>query len=94
MRPSEYEPPSFIRLMLLHASSEEWRDKPGFNAYFLRAIFPSLALEDAEDWLIEWRPLCQLPTAHQQKRGIFLSLFWLTEAQLTEEKPVVPGPSE
>lgn len=50
MRPSKYEPPSFTRLMLLHASSEEWRDKPGFNAYFLRAIFPSLALESAEDW--------------------------------------------
>jgi len=36
--------------MLLHASSEEWRDKPGFNAYFLRAVFPSLALEASEDW--------------------------------------------
>jgi len=34
MQPSKYEPPPFTHLMLLHASSEEWRDKPASTLIF------------------------------------------------------------
>lgn len=27
-----------------------WRDKSGFNALFLRAVFPALTVEVDEDW--------------------------------------------
>ncbi|KAF9018513.1 hypothetical protein BDZ89DRAFT_1073852 [Hymenopellis radicata] len=30
--------------------ADGWRDKPGLNAYFLHAAFPSLAVEDERDW--------------------------------------------
>ncbi|THU97610.1 hypothetical protein K435DRAFT_965404 [Dendrothele bispora CBS 962.96] len=29
----------------------EWRDKPGFNAFFLRAAFPHMAVEGREGWV-------------------------------------------
>lgn len=45
-----YKPPPLSRVMFIHASSEDWRDKPGFNSYFLRAAFPSLTVEVSNDW--------------------------------------------
>ncbi|KAF9484502.1 hypothetical protein BDN70DRAFT_928375 [Pholiota conissans] len=46
----EYNPPSFSRFIFMHASSEGWRDSPGFNSYFVRAAFPSLSIEESDDW--------------------------------------------
>ena len=43
-------PPPIHRAIFPHSSSEGWRDKPGFNGYFLRAAFPSLTVEVDADW--------------------------------------------
>lgn len=43
-------PPPIHRAIFPHSSSEGWRDKPGFNGYFLRAAFPSLTVEVDVDW--------------------------------------------
>lgn len=51
LRPVTYTPPALSRLIFIHASTEGWRDKPGFNAYFLRAVFPSADVEVAVDWI-------------------------------------------
>ena len=45
-----FQPPPFSRIIFLHASAHEWRDKPGFNSFFLRAAFPSIDVETSEDW--------------------------------------------
>ncbi|TFY81617.1 hypothetical protein EWM64_g2389 [Hericium alpestre] len=37
--------PTWTRAIFAHSTAEEWRDSPGFNAYFLRAAFPSLTVE-------------------------------------------------
>ncbi|KAF8904389.1 hypothetical protein CPB84DRAFT_1772907 [Gymnopilus junonius] len=50
MAPRGYVPPSLTRIIFMHASSDGWRDKPGFNSYFLRAAFPSLTVEVSSDW--------------------------------------------
>jgi len=34
----------------MHATDEEWRDKPGFNAFFLRGAFPGMSVEGKEAW--------------------------------------------
>jgi hypothetical protein len=41
---------SFHRLLFSHSTPQGWRDGPGFNAYFLRAAFPSLTVEVEADW--------------------------------------------
>ncbi len=43
-------PPPLHRLILARTDGAGWRDKPGLNTYFLRAAFPSLAVEDERDW--------------------------------------------
>ncbi|KAF9241650.1 hypothetical protein BU15DRAFT_44807 [Melanogaster broomeanus] len=43
-------PPPIHRAIFAHSSSEGWRDGPGFNSYFLRAVFPSLTVEVEDDW--------------------------------------------
>ncbi|KAJ4490572.1 hypothetical protein J3R30DRAFT_103991 [Lentinula aciculospora] len=47
--PSTSSPP-INRAIFMHTSSSGWRDTPGFNAYFLRAAFPSMSIEHEEDW--------------------------------------------
>lgn len=48
--PVNYQPPPLSRLIFLNAKHPEWRDRPGVNPYFLRAAFPSLDIEDTNDW--------------------------------------------
>ncbi|KIM91997.1 hypothetical protein PILCRDRAFT_94163 [Piloderma croceum F 1598] len=49
--PSEpIKPPPVDRIIFAHARPHEWRDHPGFNAYFLRAAFPSVNVETEYDW--------------------------------------------
>ncbi|KAF8063985.1 hypothetical protein FPV67DRAFT_1563106 [Lyophyllum atratum] len=43
-------PPRIHRVIFAHSNANGWRDDPGFNAYFLRAAFPSLTVEVQEDW--------------------------------------------
>ncbi|EMD37594.1 hypothetical protein CERSUDRAFT_114243 [Gelatoporia subvermispora B] len=43
--------PPVHRAIFAHADATGWRDRPGFNAYFLRSAFPSLTVEVEEDWL-------------------------------------------
>ncbi|KAG6830207.1 hypothetical protein H0H87_008886 [Tephrocybe sp. NHM501043] len=45
---SHPSPPPIHRVIFPHAVG--WRDGPGFNAYFLRAAFPSLDVEVRDDW--------------------------------------------
>ncbi|KAI0930542.1 hypothetical protein AcV5_007227 [Taiwanofungus camphoratus] len=42
--------PPVHRMIFTHAAASGWRDKPGFNSYFLRAAFPSLTVEVEDDW--------------------------------------------
>lgn len=42
--------PNVDRAIFAHADAKGWRDKPGFNSYFLRAAFPSLTVEIQSDW--------------------------------------------
>ncbi|KAF4590484.1 hypothetical protein EYR38_009785 [Pleurotus pulmonarius] len=43
-------PPKVDRMIFAHSDADGWRDSPGFDAYFLRAAFPSTTIEHAEDW--------------------------------------------
>ncbi|KIK98644.1 hypothetical protein PAXRUDRAFT_823616 [Paxillus rubicundulus Ve08.2h10] len=43
-------PPPIHRAIFPHSTSAGWRDGPGFNSYFLRAVFPSLTVEVEDDW--------------------------------------------
>ncbi|KAL0952933.1 hypothetical protein HGRIS_007146 [Hohenbuehelia grisea] len=43
-------PPAIDRMIFAHSDADGWRDDPGFNAYFLRAALPSVAVEHEEDW--------------------------------------------
>ncbi|KAK0219115.1 hypothetical protein IW262DRAFT_1080213 [Armillaria fumosa] len=43
-------PPALDRVIFTHSDANGWRDRPGFNAYFMRAAFPSVAIEDKQDW--------------------------------------------
>jgi len=42
--------PHIDRLIFPHTDVQGWRDRPGFNSYFLRAAFPSVTVEVDEDW--------------------------------------------
>ncbi|KAJ7707682.1 hypothetical protein B0H17DRAFT_1174648 [Mycena rosella] len=44
-------PPPINRAIFIHSDAHGWRDNPGFNAYFLRAVFPSMTVEVDIDWL-------------------------------------------
>lgn len=48
--PEDLQPPHLSRVVFLNARHFEWKDTPGFNAFFIHAAFPSLDIEDAEDW--------------------------------------------
>lgn len=43
-------PTPIDRMIFVHALPDQWRDGPGFNAYFLRAAFPSVNVETEYDW--------------------------------------------
>ena len=42
--------PPIHRLIFAYSNADGWRDSPGFNRYFLRAVMPSLTVEHEEDW--------------------------------------------
>lgn len=42
--------PDPSRVIFSHCNAAEWRDKIGYNQYFLHAAFPSVGLETEEDW--------------------------------------------
>ncbi|KAF5329815.1 hypothetical protein D9619_009331 [Psilocybe cf. subviscida] len=42
--------PPIHRAIFAHAKADGWRDNPGFDSYFLRAVYPSLIVEHQEDW--------------------------------------------
>ncbi|THH20808.1 hypothetical protein EW146_g634 [Bondarzewia mesenterica] len=46
-----HDAPPVARMIFAHATAAEWRDGPGFNAYFLRAAFPSVTVETQHDWI-------------------------------------------
>ncbi|KAF7374931.1 hypothetical protein MSAN_00379200 [Mycena sanguinolenta] len=43
--------PTIDRAIFIHSDVEGWRDAPGFNGYFVRAVFPSMTVEVETDWL-------------------------------------------
>ncbi|KAL6305818.1 hypothetical protein BKA93DRAFT_776889 [Sparassis latifolia] len=42
--------PPVQHVIFAHADAYGWRDGPGFNSYFMRAVFPSITVEVEEDW--------------------------------------------
>ncbi|CAL1708029.1 unnamed protein product [Somion occarium] len=48
--PLETSAPPLHRAIFAHADVHGWRDRPGFNSYFLRSAFPSLTVEVQSDW--------------------------------------------
>ncbi|KAK7065106.1 hypothetical protein R3P38DRAFT_2492073 [Favolaschia claudopus] len=50
LHPSTSTTPPITRLIFARATADGWRDSPGFNAYVLRAAFPSVSVEVLEDW--------------------------------------------
>jgi len=42
--------PPIHRVIFAYLNADGWRDVPGFNRYFLRAVVPSLTVEHEEDW--------------------------------------------
>ncbi|KAJ7065573.1 hypothetical protein C8F01DRAFT_1126133 [Mycena amicta] len=38
------------RVIFAHTDANGWRDRPDFNSYFLRAVFPGASIEEQEDW--------------------------------------------
>jgi hypothetical protein len=42
--------PTITRAIFIHADTDGWRDGPGFNGYFIRAVFPSMTVEVSTDW--------------------------------------------
>ena len=48
--PSLEHVPSIDRFIFLNSNADGWRDNPGFNSYFLRAVMPSVTVEHEEDW--------------------------------------------
>ncbi|KIL57616.1 hypothetical protein M378DRAFT_16126 [Amanita muscaria Koide BX008] len=43
-------PPPIHRLIFTHSDADGWRDVPGFDSYFLRAVFPHVTVEDKRSW--------------------------------------------
>ncbi|KAJ7903574.1 hypothetical protein B0H14DRAFT_2665448 [Mycena olivaceomarginata] len=43
--------PTINRAIFIHSDVDGWRDGPGFNGYFMRAVFPSMTIEVATDWI-------------------------------------------
>ncbi|KAF7339005.1 hypothetical protein MVEN_01976700 [Mycena venus] len=43
-------PPPIDRVIFARSNADGWRDGPGFNAYFMRAAFPSTTIEVEDDW--------------------------------------------
>lgn len=39
-----------VRVIFAHCKRGEWRDRIGYNQYFLHATFPSIGIETEEDW--------------------------------------------
>ncbi|KAJ7126989.1 hypothetical protein C8R44DRAFT_667873 [Mycena epipterygia] len=43
--------PTINRAIFIHSDVDGWRDAPGFNGYFIRAVFPSMTIEVSTDWI-------------------------------------------
>ncbi|KAF7368064.1 hypothetical protein MSAN_00872500 [Mycena sanguinolenta] len=43
-------PPPIDRVIFARSNGDRWRDRLGFNAYFMRAAFPATTIEVDEDW--------------------------------------------
>ncbi|KAJ7494739.1 hypothetical protein B0H11DRAFT_2003188 [Mycena galericulata] len=43
--------PKIDRAIFIHTDVDGWRDVPGFNGYFIRAVFPSMTVEVSTDWM-------------------------------------------
>ncbi|PPQ64507.1 hypothetical protein CVT26_002046 [Gymnopilus dilepis] len=69
--------PPMHRAIFAHANADGWRDDPGFNRYFLRAILPSLIVEHQEDW--EDRIAVTRPSAGQPERAWHFPIVLFTD---------------
>ncbi|KAI0683381.1 hypothetical protein BC835DRAFT_1423340 [Cytidiella melzeri] len=47
---NEITAPPIDRIIFPNTDLQGWRDRPGFNPYFLRAVFPSTTVEVDMDW--------------------------------------------
>ncbi|GJF00117.1 hypothetical protein PsYK624_163960 [Phanerochaete sordida] len=49
-RADAFDAPPVTRAIFAHTDATGWRDRPGFNSYFLRAAFPDTTVETQADW--------------------------------------------
>ncbi|KZT29048.1 hypothetical protein NEOLEDRAFT_1057283 [Neolentinus lepideus HHB14362 ss-1] len=84
--------PVFDRAIFAHARPAEWRDKPGFNGYFLRAAFPSLAVETAEDW--QDRVRNTQPLSGELGRAYHFPALMLVDRSAAFKGPVCGGTNQ
>ncbi|TFY58957.1 hypothetical protein EVG20_g7963, partial [Dentipellis fragilis] len=91
--PGQTEPvPSFDRAIFAHSAGEEWRDSPGFNTYFLRAAFPSIAVESRQDWQDRIAATYSAPsTAAPGKRTGKSKAWWFDTVMLTDRSAAHRG---
>ncbi|TFK75344.1 hypothetical protein BDN72DRAFT_874573 [Pluteus cervinus] len=69
-----YQPPPFTRAIFIHSDTHGWRDSPGFNAYFLRAVFPALTVEVQRDW--EDRVMATVPDKSGDRSTLTADRAW------------------
>ncbi|KAJ7475854.1 hypothetical protein FB451DRAFT_1132510 [Mycena latifolia] len=67
--------PTIDRAIFIHSDADGWRDKPGFNAYFVRAVFPSMTVEVD----IDWRDRIEATSNPEISRAVHFPLALLTD---------------
>ncbi|CAK5268519.1 unnamed protein product [Mycena citricolor] len=76
--------PTIDRAIFIHSDAEGWRDGPGFNGYFMRAVFPSITIEVESDWMDRVNA-----TRHTQtERAFHFPLALLTDRSAAFRDPI------
>ncbi|KAF8891721.1 hypothetical protein BD779DRAFT_1670694 [Infundibulicybe gibba] len=72
---AKYQPAPPTRAIFMHAEATGWRDKPGFNSYFLHAVFPSISVEVQKDWADRVAATAPSPTGSERAWHFPLALL-------------------
>ena len=70
--------PPIHRVIFAYSDADGWRDDPGFNRYFLRAVAPSLTVEHEEDWADRVAATRLMP-GETQERAFHFPIVLLTD---------------
>ena len=81
--------PPIDRAIFAYSNADGWRDNPGFNRYFLRAVMPSLTVEHEEDWQDRIRATYAKPGATaEEQRAWHFPLLLLTDRSASHRGPI------